>query len=206
MKLCIVLNFHRKRHARAMSWSLSVVVALLVTVLAAAQSASGTEPAPWWAWGTAPYALEVPTDMAQLCDAIWAQSSTSQPAQFALARAQVCVWCAVWHTQQSSLFVGPLASPVMCRYHLASRGRCAAESWFVWPTQSTFLASALARTCMHCTNIAASVIKQAPCRHPLETPTMPVWPVAPHALANRGTLTNPFSMRVYDALSVAIYV
>jgi len=89
----IVLNFHLERplEAEAMSWSLSVcVVALLVTVLAAAQSASSTEPAPWWAWGTAPYALEVPTDMAQVCDVIWAQGSTSQPAQFALARAQVC--------------------------------------------------------------------------------------------------------------------
>jgi hypothetical protein len=149
----------------AMSWSLSVcVVALLATVLAAAQSASSTEPAPWWAWGTSPYALEVPTDMAQLCDAIWAQGSTSQqPAQFALARAQVC-------GVQSGTLSGRHCLSV--RLHLPS---CAAITWplltlglfgqhgaHFWRT---------ARTCMHCTNIAASVdhdqASKQPCRHPI---------------------------------------
>ena len=193
-----------------MSWSLSVcVVALLVTVLAAAQSASSTEPAPWWAWGTAPYALEVPTDMAQVCDVIWAQGSTSQPAQFALARAQVC-------GVQSGTLSGCHCLSV--RFRLPS---CAAITWPAVGAAPLSLGlfgqhrahSWRTCTCMyalhkHCCKLESvdHASKQAPCRHPLETPTMPVWPVAPHALANRGALTNPFSMRVYDALSVAIYV
>ena len=49
--------------------------------------------APWWAWGSQPYPMEVPSDMAERSVPIWVPSplaSAGSPAEFVLARAEVC--------------------------------------------------------------------------------------------------------------------